>query len=109
MPMYDYRCYLCGYTATDVLAPVSAREGVCPSCKGPMPRVILPGKANAVIGDEIDVTIRHGLCDAVTGEPVRWRSREALMKEAEKRGLTNRIEHLGEQGSDKSRATTRWS
>ena len=53
-------------------------------------------------------TIRHGLCDAETGEPVRYRSREALAKEADKRGLTNRIEHMGSDGSDKSRATSRW-
>ena len=73
-----------------------------------MRRVILPGKANAVIGDEIDVTVRHGLCDEATGEPVRWRSREALAKEAARRGLTNTVEHKGSKGSDRSRSTTRW-
>jgi len=107
--MYDYRCLSCGHTDIDVLAPVAAFMRACSACKpGLMRRVLLPGKANAVIGDEIDVTIRHGLCDAETGEPVRYRSREALMKEAASRGMHNRVEHVGESGSDKARATTRW-
>jgi putative FmdB family regulatory protein len=109
MPMYDFKCQTCGALTIDVLAPMSEARRDCPAC-GPaqMCRVILPGKANAVIGDEIDVTIRHGLVDETTGAPIRYRSREALRKEAERRGLTNRVEHVGESGSDKARATTRW-
>jgi len=108
MPMYDYRCDVCGADAIDVLAPTWITERPCPACAGQSRRIILPGKANAVIGDEIDVTIRHGLVDETTGDPIRYRSREALMKEAERRGLTNHVEHVGESGSDKSRATSRW-
>ncbi len=109
MPLYDFKCQTCGAETIDVLAPMSATHRDCPAC-GPaqMCRVILPGKANGVIGDEIDVVIRHGLCDEKTGEPIRWRSREALAKEAARRGLTNRVEHLGAKGSDKNRATVRW-
>jgi len=109
MPMYDFRCPSCGRTDLDVLARVAQRSMPCHCAQGVlMERVILPGKANAVLGDEIDVTIRHGLCDEVTGEPVRYRSRAELAKEAARRGLTNRIEHVGASGSDKSKNTTRW-
>ncbi len=108
MPMYDYRCLSCGHTDIDVLAPVKAFMRACPACKpGLMRRVILPGKTNAVIGDEIDVVVRHGLCDEVTGEPVRYRSREAMAKEAARRGLTNLVEHHT-RGGDRSKHTSRW-
>jgi hypothetical protein len=107
--MYDYRCDACGHDEIDVLAPITAAERACTACRpGLMRRVILPGRAHAVIGDEIDVTIRHGLCDEVTGEPVRYRSREAIRKEAARRGLTNAVEHIGAKGHDTNRATTRW-
>lgn len=107
MPMYDRACGSCGLIVRDCYEPMAMPPCTC-HCGAPLVRTILPGKAHAVIGDEIDVVIKHGLCDAVTGEPVRYRSRAVMAKEAERRGLTNRVEHLGADGSDKSRKTSRW-
>ena len=64
------------------------------------------GNYNAV-GDEIDVTIKHGLCHE-NGEPRRYRSRAEMKRVMKERGLVNRIEHIGKGGSDKSDHTTRW-
>jgi hypothetical protein len=46
-----------------------------------------PARATFVIGDEIDVTIEHGMCDEHTGQPKRWRSRSELKREERRRGL----------------------
>lgn len=72
-----------------------------------MKRVRLPGKANAVIGDEIDVTISNGLCHA-DGTPRRFRSRQELARAAGHAGLTNHVEHQGGKSGDRSKHTTRW-
>jgi len=64
-------------------------------------------QANSVIGDEIDVWVAHGICND-DGSPRHFTSREAMKKEAEKRGWTNRVEHIGQNGTDKSKHTTRW-
>lgn len=58
-----------------------------PSCCGqPMATPSGPNRASAVVGDEIDVTIRHGLCNE-DGSPRRWRSRAELRREERRRGL----------------------
>lgn len=61
-----------------------------------------------VIGDECDVWIRHGICNE-DGSPRHYTSKEAMRKEAERRGVTNVVRHIGENGSDKSRWTTKWT
>jgi hypothetical protein len=64
-----------------------------------------------VIGDDIPggVEIRHGLCNE-DGSPRRYYSHSEIEKEAKKRGLVNRVEHVPNphSGSDKSPHTTRW-
>lgn len=64
-------------------------------------------QANSVIGDEIDVTIRNGLCHP-DGTPQRFTSRAELKREEKKRGMENHVVHIGSKGSDKSKHTTRW-
>ncbi len=44
------------------------------------------GQASAVHGDEIDVIIRHGMCNS-DGSPKRWRSKEELKRAERARGL----------------------
>jgi hypothetical protein len=46
------------------------------------------GHASAVIGDDIDVTIRHGLCHE-DGTPQRFRSRSELRRVAIQKGYSN--------------------
>jgi hypothetical protein len=63
--------------------------------------------AATILGDECDVTSRHGLCNA-DGSPRRYTSKSEMKREAEKRGMTNVVEHVGQRGSDKSPHTTKW-
>ena len=76
-------------------------------CAGRMARVWLPGKANSVIGDEIDVWVKHGLCHD-DGSPRHFTSRAEMAQVAGSKGLENHVVHIGARGSDKSKHTTRW-
>lgn len=107
MPNYDRKCGQCGLITIDCYEPVNHPDPSC-ECGGVVTRVWLPGKANAVIGDEIDVEIKHGLCNP-DGTPRRFRSRKELRRAAIKQGYTNRVEHLGTMSGDKSKHTTRWT
>lgn len=61
-----------------------------------------------VHGDEIDVQIRHGLCNA-DGSPKRYTSKQQLARDAKAHGLLNYVTHVGEKGSDKSKHTQMWT
>jgi hypothetical protein len=60
----------------------------CPACGGAQQRLEPLGeqKAPTVIGDEIDVTIPHGLCYD-DGTPRRFRSRSELKAAERAKGL----------------------
>jgi hypothetical protein len=62
---------------------------------------------SAVIGDECDVYIKHGLCHD-DGTPRRFTSKAEMAQVAKKKGLFNWVEHVPSPGSDKSKHTTRW-
>lgn len=108
MPMFDYKCPSCGAERIDVLAPTSQRTIPCDSlmCGDLMTRAWLT-KAPSAIGDEIDVTIRHGMCN-LDGTPRRFRSKQELARATKERGLINRVEHVGRGGGDRSKHTSRW-
>lgn len=104
--MYDRACVVCDEKLIDCYEPITAPAIQC-KCGAITQRVMLPGSANSVIGDEIDVSIRNGLCDS-NGNPTRFRSREALKRAEKKAGLTNYVVHRGSPGSDKSKHTRPW-
>lgn len=79
--------------------------GAWPFCKGKQ-EDHRPGNSNA-IGDEIDIQMRHGLCND-DGSPKRYTSREQMNRDAKARGLTSYVVHQPPPGTDKSRWTTRW-
>lgn len=110
MPMYDLKCSACAHEQIDVLEPIDTNEHdrVCPHC-GLYSRVIRAWltKPSGVIGDECDVEVRHGLC-APDGTPRRFTSKAEMAREAKARGLVNHVEHIGSQGSDRSKHTSRW-
>lgn len=56
-------------------------------CEQQMAHELGPGHAHAVIGDEIDWTIRHGPV-AADGRPVRYRSRSEWKRACEAKGWT---------------------
>lgn len=106
MPMYDRHCLKCGATKLDLLEPMATTDPVC-ACGGQLERAFLPTGRGTVIGDEIDVTIRHGMCHK-DGTPQRFRSRAELRRAEQKAGLTNHVVHMPGRGTDKSKHTTRW-
>lgn len=65
--------------------------------------------ANSVIGDDIPggVEIRHGICNP-DGTPKRYYTKSSMEAEAKRRGVTNRIEHVTQPGTDKNPFTQRW-
>jgi putative FmdB family regulatory protein len=107
MPIYDYKCQNCGTIQSDIYTQISDKTRVCPRCShedfvGIMERVWLPGQGASVIGDEIDIEIKHGLCNA-DGTPRRFRSREELRRAERKAGLTNYVVH-----TDGDKHVKRW-
>ena len=107
MPLYDRLCEGCQHQLIDVVEPMTPPEVPCPKCGGRTVRAWLTKPSN-VIGDECDIWIKHGLCDAVTGEPRRYTSKIEIMREAKRRGFVNYTTHVPQPGSDKSPHTVRW-
>lgn len=58
--------------------------------------------ANTVIGDEIDVWIKHGLCNP-DGTPCHYTSRAEMNQEAKRRGMVNMVRH-----TDQDHHVKRW-
>lgn len=108
MPMYDYRCDACGREALDCYRKISETTEPCSNveCEGTMQRVWMQ-QANSVVGDEIDVWMKNALCYA-DGSPRHFRSRQELARVAAEKGYTNRVDHIGAQGSDRNKHTQRW-
>jgi hypothetical protein len=73
--------------------------GSWPFCRGGH----APGTAN-VIGDEIDIST-----DNISGHMERFRSRARMNQRMREFGVMPYVRHVGEPGSDKSKATTRWT
>ena len=107
MPMFDKRCNKCEKIRLDVWESARKDSDPC-ECGGEWERVYLPSQHRAVIGDEIDVWVKNALCNS-DGTPRRYRSRQELRREEQRRGYTNYVTHIGAKGSDKSKHTTRWT
>lgn len=109
MPLYDRLCDSCAFRRDDAYEQSSTPDYSC-KCGGMMKRIPMtsnPGAMGRAIGDECDVTMRHGLCNP-DGTPRRYTSKTEMRREAEKRGLSNYVVHNTEPGTDKSKHTQRW-
>ena len=94
------------HTMIDCFEPTEAPVVKCTICGYYTERVWL-AKSTAVISDECDVVIRHGLCN-LDGSPRRYRFKSEMARVAKERGVTNQVEHVGRHGGDRSPHTTRW-
>jgi hypothetical protein len=107
--MYDRLCPD-GHEMIDCWEPVNVGEVICKECSKPTERAWLTKPGN-IIQDSIEggIWIRHGLCNE-DGTPRKYYSKSEIQKEADRRGLVNRVEHTVDPrtGGDKSRHTTRW-
>lgn len=103
MPVYDLICPN-SHKQLDRYLKLGERPP-CPECGEPTQTCW--DSPPSVIGDEIDVVIRHGICNS-DGSPRRYRSRTEYNRVAKERGLTNVVRHMPKRGSDKSPHTTRW-
>lgn len=104
----DTVCESCGVEKIDVF--VELRDAFPPcECGGKVVRLMKSGSSYAkVIGDECDVTVKHGICNA-DGTPRRYTSKTEMKREAEKRGLVNHVEHKpSSRSGDSSKHTSRW-
>ena len=101
MPFYDRICH-CGWTAIDVLEAIETVHA-CPDCGMQTERAWLTKPSN-VIGDECDFVSHNG-----EKQPVRFRSKAEHKRWLKERGWRIKDDHVGEQGTDKSRFTSRWA
>ena len=108
MPMYDRKCSSCGDEHIDCWEPITFSAAPCIVCGGQTERLWLHNKVSGVISDECDVWAKNGICNP-DGTPRHYRFKSEMKAEAKRRGLSEHVEHLGSQGSDKSPHTTRWT
>lgn len=108
MLMIDLYCTHCEFILPDILKRSGMREPpyTCPKCHHKtLVKTML--QAPGVIGDECDVTIKNGLCNA-DGSPRRYTSKADIKRVAKHRNLVNWVEHKGTASGDKSKVTQRF-
>lgn len=99
---YDQHCTAgCGWHAEIYAQP--GCHPPCPVCGGKTERIYLGGYG--VIPDEIPGGL---VVENLGHEPVKVYSKSELKFEAEKRGLSQKVRHIGSPGSDKNPNTSRW-
>lgn len=85
-------------------------NGETPSCRecGAATKRLYSSSA-AVIGDDIPggMLIKHGICNE-DGTPRRYYSKSEMAKEAARRGLRQKVEHISSPGTDKNKHTQRF-
>ncbi len=101
MPLYDRRCESCGTERYDLMEPVEAPPVLCLDCGEPTVRAWL-GKGASVVGDEMDHVQINGL-----KEPRRFTSKQEHSRWLKANGFRINDAHVGAQGSDKNKFTTR--
>lgn len=81
-------CDHCKEDATKIGLVIHDRELWCRVCIAEEKGLI--GLAHGVVGDEIDIWVRHGLCNP-DGSPRRFRSRKEMAAVAKERGMVNMV------------------
>lgn len=100
--MYDRACEGCGWQAIDVVEPVYVGVVRCPTCDAPTVRAWLT-KPASVIGDAMDHLQVNG-----AKTPIHFTSKQERRRWMKQHHLVDATRHVGEDGGDKSRHTSRW-
>jgi hypothetical protein len=104
--LIDITCTACDYTGVDKwLEP--GEYPACPQCGAATERVWSGRSSSAVIGDETDQWIEHGICHP-DGSPKHYTSKSEIERALKAKGLTRAERHVGLPGSDKNKSTSRW-
>jgi hypothetical protein len=99
MPMWDLKCS-CGWERDDTF--VIGEWPSCPQCGAAVSKV-WKGKFPSVVDDTIHETIEN-----LGPTPVTFTSRSDKRTYLKMHGISEKVRHVGEAGSDKNRHTSRW-
>jgi putative FmdB family regulatory protein len=100
--MYDYRC-ACGHTF-ESLRRLSEANPLCVKCGAATEKYL--SKAPGVIADHVPGGF---VVENIGHRPMKFESKSEMKRELDRRGLEQKVRHVGERGSDKSPHTTSWS
>lgn len=102
MPMYDVRCPQ-GH-ADEMFAHGADRLESCRTCGSPVERLLMPARTSAHSDD-----VPGGFwIENMAAEPLFFRSKSEHRRKMKELGLVPHVRHVGTQGGDKSRHTSRW-
>lgn len=99
MPLYSYCCPSCN-AAVDLFSPIATRNEQECACGTRLTRTYTP---SAVVDDSLDEWNEN-----VAHEPVHFSSKSEKRLYLKQHNLVEFVRHVGEQGSDRSKHTTRW-
>jgi hypothetical protein len=105
MPMYDRACHTCGWQKIDSLEPVTVPEILCP--EGHVTERVWSSSARSA--SVVDDSIPGGVWIENLGN--NWRkfySKSDIARAAKEQGVEPFVRHVGTQGGDRSKHTTRW-
>lgn len=103
MPIYEYACPQCS-RAFEALVPVACRnQMLCRVCGCAVNREWR--HAPTMRPDSIPGGL---VLENLTPQPKRFYSRTEIKDEMRARGVEAKVRHVGAQGSDKSKHTSRW-
>lgn len=102
MPMYDVRC-AAGHEG-EMFAFGADRLEPCRTCGSPVERILKPSRTSVQADD-----VPGGFwVENMQATPLYFRSKSEHRAKMKELGLIPRVRHIGEQGSDKSKHTSRW-
>lgn len=104
MPIFDYACTHCSIVHERLVWP-SERDDVQRCTCGSDMRQVFTGRAPSMVPDSIPGGM---VLENLTKTPQRFYSRTEIKDAMRAANVEQKVRHVGEPGSDKSRYTSRW-